>query len=156
MRHRHPVPGPAAKASAAAVADHKHPGPGRPEQRAAEPAGLPLSPLPGTRTDLAPTAPGPAQDAPAAAADRQNAGTPRRTHKVPAPPRRATPRKPAAHPTVRAKTRPTAKAGVRTPAPRRPGYPVPGVRGGDMAALCRSAHGVTSPAITALCQHTYV
>ncbi|MGW7139337.1 hypothetical protein [Streptomyces xanthophaeus] len=42
----HPAPSPAAKASpAAAAADHK--GLARPGQRAAEPAALPLSPLPG-------------------------------------------------------------------------------------------------------------
>ncbi|MFF3216960.1 hypothetical protein ACFYYB_40850 [Streptomyces sp. NPDC002886] len=49
----------------------------------------------------------------------------------------------------------TAKADARTPAPRRSGHPAPGVRAGDMAALCRSAHGVNSPSITALCQDAY-
>ncbi|MFD9302158.1 hypothetical protein ACFWCB_05565 [Streptomyces sp. NPDC060048] len=98
------------------MADHKHPGPARPDQRAADPAALPLSPLPGTHptaephTDPAQRAPSPAQVAPAAAADRQSAGAPYRAHQKPTPPRRATPRKPAAHPTTR--TKPRTKAGI--------------------------------------------
>jgi hypothetical protein len=39
-----------------------------------------------------------------------------------------------------------------------PGMTWAGARGGaaDMAELCRAAHGVTSPAVTALCHQTYV
>ncbi|MEU4358694.1 hypothetical protein [Streptomyces virginiae] len=42
----------------------------------------------------------------------------------------------------------------RTPAPPRPVRPAPRV--GDMRELCRAAHGVTSPAVAALCHQTYV
>ncbi|WP_407841354.1 hypothetical protein ACE1OC_40990 [Streptomyces sp. DSM 116496] len=158
----HPAPGSASKASPTVVADQKHPGPGLPEQRAAAPAALPLSPLPGThssglRADPAQRVPGPAHEAPAAAADRRSPSTPRPARQQPPRPHRATTPKTGAHPTARSKRESTgsAKAGGRTPAPRRTGRPAPGVRAGDMAALCRSAHGVNSPAITALCQDTY-
>ncbi|MER5757830.1 hypothetical protein [Streptomyces sp. NPDC002082] len=156
----HPAPGPAVKASpATAAADHKHPAPTRPEQYAAEPAALPLSPLPGThpsglRADPAQRAPGPAHPAPAAATERRSPSTPHRARQQPPRPHRATTPKTGAHPTVRSRPKITgpAKAGSRTPAARRPGQPAPGVRAGDMAALCRSAHGVNSPTITALCR----
>ncbi|WP_143202933.1 hypothetical protein [Streptomyces sp. CB02261] len=72
-----------------------------------------------------------------------------------AAPHWAAPPKPATKATTtgQAKTKPGAR--TRTPAPRRPGHPTPGVRAGDMAALCRSAHGLDSPTLTALCRHAY-
>ncbi len=150
----HPTPGPAATASPATVAtDHKHPA--RSGQRAAEPA-LPLSPLPGAQPSAEPRTE-PAPHAPSAAQSRQSAAIPRRhrparPHQATAPHRPAPPKRAA-----KARTTGTAKAkpAARTPAPRRPGRPAPGVRAGDMAALCRSVHGVTSPTITALCHQTY-
>lgn len=157
--HPAPAPGPATTASpGTATADHKQPGTSRPGQRAAEPAALPLSPLPGTHPGPAQRAPGPAHEAPAAGTGQRSPTAPRRARQQhPRPHRASTPKAPTVHPNVRTRpkaTRPT-KAGARTPAPHRPGRPAPGVRAGDMAALCRSAHGVNSPSITALCRDTY-
>lgn len=147
-------PGPAAKASpATAATDHKHHA--RPGQRVTEPA-LPLSPLPGAQPSAEPRTE-PARHTPATTPSRRTAAIPRRTHPRPTRPHQATAPHRAAPPKRAAKARTTgtakAKPAARTPAPRA-ARPAPGVRAGDMAALCRSAHGVTSPTIAALCHQT--
>ncbi|MFD6891751.1 hypothetical protein [Streptomyces sp. NPDC059957] len=156
----HPAPAPPVGIRATAPADHKPPADPRAVRTG---TALPLSPLP-EPAPPAPAGPAPRQEhapgpgRPAAedrTSSRQSTATPRRTHQGPTRPRRvaaphrATPRKPSA----KARTTGTAKAkpGARTPAPRRPGHTSPGVRAGDMAALCNSPHGMNSPAITELC-----
>ncbi|MGW0754510.1 hypothetical protein [Streptomyces sp. NPDC002587] len=167
----HPAPaGPAGNggvSSAEVSADHKQPTEPHPARPDTGPA-LPLSRLP----EPAPTAPAdtvPEADRAAGAdrpahAAREASGQGR--HAEPAPrrtaaaqPRRATPPGRAVRPAAKPKPKPRAKGRPSThaPAPRRPVRPAPGPGAGaaDMAALCRAAHGVTSPAVTALCHQTY-
>ncbi|MFB6613000.1 hypothetical protein ACFCV9_02035 [Streptomyces sp. NPDC056367] len=77
------------------------------------------------------------------AADRRSGHLPR-TESAPKPKPRA---KPKAEPKRRA-------PGAKPAAPRRSG-PAPAPGRIDMAELCRSSQGVTSPAITQLCTGTY-
>ncbi|OEJ30047.1 hypothetical protein [Streptomyces subrutilus] len=156
----HPAPTRPAGASPAAVSeDHKHPVAPRPE-RPDTGAALPLSPMPGPAAappaDAAPEAgraPAPARPASSAreAGETQPARrAPDRRAEGPVRPRRTTPAmRPAAKPKPRKVKRPT-----RTPAPHRP-VRAPGAGTADMAELCRAAHGVTSPAVAALCHQTY-
>ncbi|MFF2793147.1 hypothetical protein ACFVT6_41475 [Streptomyces sp. NPDC058049] len=156
----HPSPTRPAGASPAAVSeDHKHPvapRPARPDTGAA----LPLSPMP--ESAAAPPAgavpgagraPAPARPAPAA---REAPGetqaarrAPDRRAEGPVRPRRTTPPRPAVRPAAKPKPR-KAEGPSRTPAPHRPGAGT-----ADMTELCRAAHGVTSPAVAALCHQTY-
>ncbi|MGW7328355.1 hypothetical protein ACWGIU_07020 [Streptomyces sp. NPDC054840] len=160
----HPAPAPPAGIPATAPADDKHP--------SVSPAvrngtALPLSPLP-EPAPPAPAGPAPEQEhAPGpghpAAKDRSStretrSTTPehRRTARpAPAPPRRATAPKRAMPPAAKPKARPKTKARPKAPVPHRPVRPAPATGAGDMRELCRAAHGVTSPAITSLCQQTY-
>ncbi len=160
----HPVPTRPAGASPVAVSeDHKHPV----DRRHARPdtgAALPLSPMPesaavpptGAATEAG-RAPAPARPAPAA---RQASGenqaarrAPDRRAEGPVRPRRATPPRPAVRPAAKPKPR-KVKRPTRTHAPHRP-VRAPGAGPGDMRELCRAAHGVTSPAVAALCHQTY-
>ncbi|MEU9087673.1 hypothetical protein [Streptomyces sp. NPDC048357] len=160
----HPVPTRPAGASPVAVAeDHKHPvdpRPARPDTGAA----LPLSPMPESAVPPAGSvpeagrAPAPARPAPAA---REASGetqaarrAPDRRAEGPVRPRRTTPPRPAVRPAAKPKPR-KVKRPNRTPAPHRP-VPASGAGTADMTELCRAAHGVTSPAVAALCHQTYV
>ncbi|WP_327267188.1 hypothetical protein OG444_40425 (plasmid) [Streptomyces sp. NBC_01232] len=160
----HPAPTRPAGASLVTVPeDHKHPvdpQPARPDTGAA----LPLSPLPESAaapsTGAVPEAgrtPAPARPAPAASeasAETQPARrAPDRRAEGPVRPRRMPPPRPAVRPAAKPKPR-KAKGPSRTPAPHRP-VRAPGAGAADMTELCRAAHGVTSPAVAALCHQTY-
>ncbi|MFJ3728689.1 hypothetical protein ACIPYQ_39820 [Streptomyces sp. NPDC090045] len=160
----HPAPARPAGASAVTVPeDHKHPV----DPRRARPdteAALPLSPMPESAAPSAgavPEAgrvPAPARPAPAAreaAAETQPARrAPERRAEGPVRPRRTPPlQRPAVRPAAKPKPR-KAKGPSRTPAPHRP-VRAPGAGPADMTELCRAAHGVTSPAVAALCHQTY-
>ncbi|MER6200655.1 hypothetical protein ABT234_25230 [Streptomyces sp. NPDC001586] len=160
----HPTPTRPAEASPAAVEeDHKHPVDPRPAWPDAGPA-LPLSRMPApaatSRAEAVPEAgrpPASARSTPAARAASGETQPARRASdrmaEDPSRPRRTTPPRPAVRPAAKpkkVKVRPR-----RTPAPHDPTRPAPGARAAHMAELCRAAHGVTSPAVAALCHQTY-
>lgn len=155
----HPAPARPAKASPAGDSEDRKP----PARQDTGPA-LPLSPLPeptaAPQTGAVPEAgrpPVPSRPAPAARAASGETQPDRRasdrTADGPARLRRTTAPRPAVRPAAKpkkVKVRPR-----RTPAPPRPARPAPGAGAGDMRELCRAAHGVTSPAVAALCHQTY-
>ncbi|MFB7178450.1 hypothetical protein ACFCYI_12160 [Streptomyces sp. NPDC056257] len=159
----HPAPARPAGASPVTVPeDHKHPV----DPRRARPdteAALPLSPMPESAAARpagvvpeAGRAPAPARPAAAAreaAAETQPArrAAPERRAEGPVRLRRTTPPRPAVRPAAKPRK---AKGPSRTPAPHRPGR-APGAGAADMQALCRAAHGVTSPTVAALCHQSY-
>ncbi|MGW7064927.1 hypothetical protein ACWGHM_41455 [Streptomyces sp. NPDC054904] len=152
-------PAPTGSADATAAADDKHPIAHRNAQRAPG-AALPLSPLPAP-APASPAAPAPHPEPrpghhQPAAAERPHSGegrqtAPRRKTGPGTAPRRTAAPKRAPHPPAKPGTKARPKASM----PRLPARPVPGTGAGDMRALCLAAHGVTSPAIAALCHQTY-
>ncbi|MEU6757141.1 hypothetical protein [Streptomyces sp. NPDC046685] len=161
-------PRPAGARSAPVPADHEHPavprparlGPGTALPLSRLPEAPPATPAPANGASEPEPAPGPGR---ATAAGREASGEGRKAGPAPRRqdgPRRVSPRRataPKAPARRAAKPQQKKRPHARTPAPHRPARPAPGTGGGarDMAQLCRAAHGVTSPAVAALCQQTY-
>lgn len=137
----------------------------RPTGPGAPPAAWPLTALPASSgpAPAAPAAAGPEKTAPDAGGQRpeplrgtdSDASRPAAEHRAGHRPRANPVPEAKPRPKARPKAEPKRRApGSKPPAPQR-GGPAHAPGRVDMSELCRSSQGVTSPAITQLCNGTY-